>query len=138
MRCVVARTIFSWRQHDGGHEDRSNMSFFLGWADHQFKYHAPARAADQPVMRSDRNSHLGHAQLLEKAKAGGISDIGTVDERNPVADDCGFAVLADALAIGADVFGAGFAPPHAAIGKNNNVHTAINRGIGFPNATLCA
>ena len=30
-------------------------------------------AADQPVMRSDRNSQLGHEQLLEKAKAGGIS-----------------------------------------------------------------
>jgi alpha-galactosidase len=23
----------AWRQHDGGHEDRSNMSFFLAWAD---------------------------------------------------------------------------------------------------------
>ena len=22
----------AWRQHDGGHEDRSNMKFFLGWA----------------------------------------------------------------------------------------------------------
>src|SRR5258708_22207821 len=30
-------------------------------------------AADQPVMRSDRNSQLAHAQLLAKAKAGGIS-----------------------------------------------------------------
>jgi lysophospholipase L1-like esterase len=63
----------AWRQHDGGHEDRSNMSFFIGWADQLFKYRAPARNADQPVMRGDRNSHLGHAQLLEKAKAGGIS-----------------------------------------------------------------
>ncbi len=63
----------AWRQHDGGHEDRSNMSFFLGWASHLFKYRPPQRAADQPVMRSDRNSHLAHAQLLEKAKAGGIS-----------------------------------------------------------------
>jgi lysophospholipase L1-like esterase len=35
---------------------------------------APARpAADQPVMRSDPNSQLGHQQLLEKARAGGIS-----------------------------------------------------------------
>ena len=63
----------AWRQHDGGHEDRSNMSFFLDWADRQFKYNAPDRGADQPVMRSDRNSHLVHAQLLAKAKAGGIS-----------------------------------------------------------------
>jgi hypothetical protein len=23
----------AWRQHDGGHEDRSNMSFFIAWAD---------------------------------------------------------------------------------------------------------
>jgi hypothetical protein len=23
----------AWRQHDGGHEDRSNMSFFIEWAD---------------------------------------------------------------------------------------------------------
>jgi lysophospholipase L1-like esterase len=30
-------------------------------------------AADQPVMRPDPNSLLGHAQLLAKAKAGGIS-----------------------------------------------------------------
>jgi lysophospholipase L1-like esterase len=63
----------AWRQHDGGHEDRSNMSFFLGWANRLFNYHAPARAADQPVMRNDRNSHLAHGQLLAKAKAGGIS-----------------------------------------------------------------
>jgi lysophospholipase L1-like esterase len=63
----------AWRQHDGGHEDRTNMSSFLGWANRQFKHRAPWRAADQPVMRGDRNSHLAHAQLLEKAKAGGIS-----------------------------------------------------------------
>ena len=30
-------------------------------------------AADQPVMRSDRNSHLAHIELLAKARAGGIS-----------------------------------------------------------------
>jgi len=63
----------AWRQHDGGHEDRTNMSSFLGWANRLFKYHAPGRPADQPVMRTDRNSHLAHAQLLAKAKAGGIS-----------------------------------------------------------------
>jgi len=22
----------AWRQHDGGHEDRSNMGFFVAWA----------------------------------------------------------------------------------------------------------
>ena len=26
----------AWRQHDGGHEDRSNMSFFIAWADRLF------------------------------------------------------------------------------------------------------
>ena len=25
----------AWRQHDGGHEDRSNMSYFIAWADKQ-------------------------------------------------------------------------------------------------------
>jgi len=49
------------------------MSSFLGWANREFKHGAPRRAADQPVMRSDRNSHLAHLQLQEKAKAGGIS-----------------------------------------------------------------
>jgi hypothetical protein len=23
----------AWRQHDGGHEDRSNMKYFIAWAD---------------------------------------------------------------------------------------------------------
>ncbi len=46
----------AWRQHDGGHEDRTNMSSFLGWANRVLKYHAPARPADTPVMRSDRNT----------------------------------------------------------------------------------
>ena len=63
----------AWRQHDGGHEDRTNLSSFLGWANRQFQHGPPPRAADQPVMRADRNSHLAHAQLLEKAKASGIS-----------------------------------------------------------------
>ncbi|MFO1449010.1 MAG: glycosyl hydrolase 115 family protein [Opitutaceae bacterium] len=63
----------AWRQHDGGHEDRSNLSFFISWANRLFGYAPPARAADQPVMRADRNSHLAHAQLLQKARAGGIS-----------------------------------------------------------------
>jgi len=65
--------VLAWRQHDGGHEDRSNMSSFLGWANRQFKYWPPARPADQAVMRSDRNSHLVHTQLLAKARQGGIS-----------------------------------------------------------------
>lgn len=63
----------AWRQHDGGHEDRTNLSSFLGWANRLFKHWAPHRAADQPVMRGDRNSHLAHTELLAKARAGGIS-----------------------------------------------------------------
>jgi hypothetical protein len=27
----------AWRQHDGGHEDRSNMSFFIAWANRLFR-----------------------------------------------------------------------------------------------------
>jgi lysophospholipase L1-like esterase len=63
----------AWRQHDGGHEDRTNMSSFLGWANRHFHHRPPERPADQAVMRSDRNSHLAHEQLLAKARAGGIS-----------------------------------------------------------------
>jgi hypothetical protein len=30
----------AWRQHDGGHEDRSNMRYFIAWAD-KLLHHAP-------------------------------------------------------------------------------------------------
>jgi len=33
----------AWRQHDGGHEDQSNMKYFLAWADRMIQ-HAPAPA----------------------------------------------------------------------------------------------
>jgi len=62
----------AWRQHDGGHEDRSNMSFFIAWANRLIHYSPPPVPADQPRMRSDNNSHLAHQQLLAKAKTGGI------------------------------------------------------------------
>jgi lysophospholipase L1-like esterase len=62
----------AWRQHDGGHEDRSNMSFFIGWANRLLKHTPPTVPADQPRMRADRNSHIAHQQLLAKARAGGI------------------------------------------------------------------
>jgi lysophospholipase L1-like esterase len=62
----------AWRQHDGGHEDRSNMSFFIGWANRVLKHVPPSVPADQPRMRADRNSHLAHQQLQAKAKSGGI------------------------------------------------------------------
>jgi lysophospholipase L1-like esterase len=62
----------AWRQHDGGHEDRSNTSFFLAWANRQLGYAPPPAPADQPRMRADRSSHLAHQQLLAKANSGGI------------------------------------------------------------------
>ena len=31
----------AWRQHDGGHEDRSNMKYFIAWANKLFKYTPP-------------------------------------------------------------------------------------------------
>jgi lysophospholipase L1-like esterase len=62
----------AWRQHDGGHEDRSNISFFIAWANRLLHYAPPVTPADQPRVRADRNSHLAHQQLLAKAKAGGI------------------------------------------------------------------
>jgi lysophospholipase L1-like esterase len=62
----------AWRQHDGGHEDRSNMSFFIAWANRRLGYTTPPLPAEQPRMRADRNSHLAHQQLLAKAKSGGI------------------------------------------------------------------
>jgi lysophospholipase L1-like esterase len=62
----------AWRQHDGGHEDRSNMSFFIAWANRLLHYTPPTGPADEPRMRADRNSHLAHQQHLAKAKSGGI------------------------------------------------------------------
>jgi lysophospholipase L1-like esterase len=62
----------AWRQHDGGHEDRSNMSFFIAWANRLLHHTPPPVPADQPRMRADRNSHLAHQQLLGKARSGGI------------------------------------------------------------------
>jgi L-threonylcarbamoyladenylate synthase len=66
-----------------------------------------------------------------KSKGGGISAIGTVDERNPVADDVGFGAAAeDALAGGAFVFAIGLDPPHAITGKKIKLQTAKARRIG--------
>ena len=62
----------AWRQHDGGHEDRSNTSFFIAWADRLLHHTAPPVPADEPRMRPDRNSHRAHQQLLAKARSGGI------------------------------------------------------------------
>jgi lysophospholipase L1-like esterase len=58
----------AWRQHDGGHTDGPNWKHFIAWAD-KFLEHT---AADRAAPRTDRNSMAAHAQLLEKARAGGI------------------------------------------------------------------
>jgi hypothetical protein len=31
----------AWRQHDGGHEDRDNMKYFIGWANKLMNYTPP-------------------------------------------------------------------------------------------------
>jgi lysophospholipase L1-like esterase len=75
----------AWRQHDGGHEDRSNMKHFIAWPNKLIKYSPPAarpgephaesqskRSASTPQPRSDSNSLLAHQQLVGKAKQGGI------------------------------------------------------------------
>ena len=71
----------AWRQHDGGHTDLPNWKYFIPWADkflgHQSAASAPAAAgstgpADRAAPRTDQNSMTAHAQLLEKARAGGI------------------------------------------------------------------
>ncbi len=35
----------AWRQHDGGHEDRSNMKSFIAWANTMLKRPTPSRSA---------------------------------------------------------------------------------------------
>lgn len=64
----------AWRQHDGGHTDAPNWKYFIPWADRLLNFHAvPWQLPDDvPVFRTDANSLLAHAQLLAKAKQGGI------------------------------------------------------------------
>jgi lysophospholipase L1-like esterase len=64
----------AWRQHEGGHTDAPNWKYFIPWADKFLDYHPVPweLPADQPVFRTDANSLVAHAQLLAKAKQGGI------------------------------------------------------------------
>ena len=73
----------AWRQHDGGHTDGPNWKYFIAWADKFIGHQSPPRPAtaaaqppagpaDQPAPRTDQNSMTAHAQLVEKARAGGI------------------------------------------------------------------
>ena len=69
----------AWRQHNGGHSVAENWPAFIEWAG-QFIKGPPVRANTQPLPdqpyqpapRTDRNSQLAHAELLEKARRGGI------------------------------------------------------------------
>ncbi|MGC2657620.1 MAG: GDSL-type esterase/lipase family protein [Bryobacteraceae bacterium] len=64
----------AWRQHDAGHTDAPNWKYFIPWADKFLAYHAIAwqLPPDVPVFRTDPNSLVAHAQLVKKAKQGGI------------------------------------------------------------------
>ncbi|HSB74409.1 MAG TPA: GDSL-type esterase/lipase family protein, partial [Terriglobales bacterium] len=76
----LLRGQLAWRQHDGGHTDGPNWKYFIPWADHFLSWTPPAMraeqngaaAGDQPVARTDFNSRLAHADLLAKARRGGI------------------------------------------------------------------
>jgi hypothetical protein len=37
----------AWRQHDGGHEDQSNMKYFIAWADKKIRHTAPTSVASR-------------------------------------------------------------------------------------------
>lgn len=71
----------AWRQHDDGHTDGPNWKYFLPWADHFLHWTPPFIAAaenvahppaDRPVPRTDFNSRLAHADLLNKARRGRV------------------------------------------------------------------
>ncbi len=64
----------AWRQHDAGHTDAPNWKYFIAWADKFLNYRASPwqLPADVPVFRTDPNSLVAHAQLINKAKQGGI------------------------------------------------------------------
>ncbi|MBI3875693.1 MAG: acetylxylan esterase [Verrucomicrobia bacterium] len=42
----------AWRQHDGGHEDRSNMKHFIAWANKLIKHTPPAPLPATPAPKS--------------------------------------------------------------------------------------
>jgi hypothetical protein len=42
----------AWRQHDGGHEDRTNMKHFIAWANRLIKHTLPASTAAHPALKS--------------------------------------------------------------------------------------
>ncbi len=59
----------AWRQHSGGHSAAENWPSFVNWASQFIKV---MTRPDQPVARTDENSRIAHAELLQKAKTGRI------------------------------------------------------------------
>src|SRR5262249_6706449 len=67
----------AWRQHEGGHDVTPNWPAFFEWVGNYIKspglrQGTAAIPADQPSPRTDSNSQIAHAELLEKARKGGI------------------------------------------------------------------
>ncbi len=65
----------AWRQHEGGHTAGPNWPAFFEWVSRYIKTPGPRSGAPlsiRPVARTDRNSQIAHAQLLEKARKGRI------------------------------------------------------------------
>jgi lysophospholipase L1-like esterase len=66
----------AWRQHEGGHTAGPNWPTFFEWIGRYIKAPPlpPSRpaAAIRSAERTDRNSQIAHAQLLEKARKGRI------------------------------------------------------------------
>ncbi|HMB73702.1 MAG TPA: GDSL-type esterase/lipase family protein, partial [Gammaproteobacteria bacterium] len=66
----------AWRQHDGGHTDAPNWRYFIPWAERELGLTALAESGGWPTTvprrRTDVNSELAHAQLLEKTHDGTI------------------------------------------------------------------
>lgn len=62
--------VLAWRQHDGGHTDGPNWTYFIPWASKLIRYTAPppATPADAAAPRLDANSLVAHAQLLQKGE----------------------------------------------------------------------
>lgn len=79
----------AWRQHEGGHTSGPNWPAFFEWVGQYIKApplpssRAPGRdgasgrpdapASVRPIAHMDQNSRIAHAQLLGKARKGGIN-----------------------------------------------------------------
>lgn len=69
----------AWRQHEGGHEIGPNWGPFFEWVGRHIKAPAAVQGGQPyavppgvPSPRTDPNSLAAHAQLIEKARTGGI------------------------------------------------------------------